>query len=82
MQSLLHELENIATMKCNYLEWQSTATPVENLVYHSWTSHIEIDICFIKNKVARKELKVRFVPTINQIVDVLTKSISQTNLKY
>ena len=47
-----------------------------NLVYHARTKHIELDIHFIRNLIFEHNLKVRYVSTESQLVDVLTKPLS------
>ena len=78
LQSLLHELgislPQSAVVQCDNLR---AATLAKNLVY-SWMKHIEIDVPFISEKVAHKELEVRFISTVDQIANVLIKPISQT----
>lgn len=44
-------------------------------MFHSRTKHIEIDVHFVREQVASKSLKVQYVPTQHQIVDILTKPL-------
>lgn len=48
-----------------------------NSVYHGRTKHIEIDIYFVQDKVKDGELEVRYVPTQDQVVDIMTKPLSR-----
>ncbi|KAL2531564.1 Sugar transport protein 1 [Abeliophyllum distichum] len=52
-----------------------------NPVYHPRTKHIELDVHFIRDKVLAKELEVRYVPTTDQIADLMTKEMSPYNYR-
>ena len=49
-----------------------------NPVLHARTKHVEMDLYFVREKVARKLLQVKHVPTLDQIADILTKPISSS----
>lgn len=51
-----------------------------NLIYHSRTKHVEIDVHFIRDKVAANEVSVRYVPTYEQTVYCLTKALTTNRL--
>ena len=53
-----------------------------NPVYHAKTKHVELDIQFIRDKVASKELVACFVPSEDQTTDVLTKALTFTQFHY
>jgi histone deacetylase 1/2 len=46
-----------------------------NLVFHVRAKHIEIDFHFVREKVARRQLEIRFVSTKDQIADGFTKAL-------
>jgi hypothetical protein len=48
-----------------------------NPMFHEHMKHVEVDIHFIRDRVAHKLLEVRFISTNDQITDGFTKAISQ-----
>lgn len=48
----------------------------KNVVYHSRTKHIELDMHFIRDKVLAKELEINYIPSEEQIADILTKLLT------
>ena len=47
----------------------------ENLVHHRRTKHVELDIHFVRERVALGQFRVLQIPTQRQIADVMTKGL-------
>ncbi|CAN6726700.1 unnamed protein product [Malus baccata var. baccata] len=47
-----------------------------NPVQHQRTKHIEVDVHFVRERVAKKQLSVQFVSSKEQFADILTKGLS------
>lgn len=48
-----------------------------NPCFHGRTKHVELDYHFMREKVALGSLITRYVPSLNQIQDIFTKSLSK-----
>jgi hypothetical protein len=46
-----------------------------NLVYHRRTKHIEIDIHFVREKVALGQVHVLHIPSSHQFAEIMTKGL-------
>ena len=73
---LLHELHvplKVATVV--YCDNVSAVYMTANPVHHHRTKHIEIDIHFVREKVALGEVRVLYVPSKYQFADIMTKGL-------
>ena len=82
IQTLLKELRLAsppsATLWCDNLGATYLSA---NPVFHARTKHIEVDYHFVRERVARKLLHIRFVSTHHQLADGLPKVQSVFKLK-
>ena len=70
LESLLGELTfSLTQTPVTWCDNLSASALAANLVYHSRTKHVEIDIHFVRHKVLEKKLDVRYVPSHDQTVD-------------
>jgi hypothetical protein len=53
-----------------------------NPIFHARTKHVEGDYHFVRDRVAKKEIEVRFIPSQDQLVDVLTKHLPHASFTY
>ncbi|KAA3463085.1 putative LRR receptor-like serine/threonine-protein kinase [Gossypium australe] len=78
IQSLLTELcvpvNNKALVWCDSLAAVAVAG---NPVMHSKFKHVELDLFFVREKVAAEDFQVGHVPSQDQIADILTKPLSE-----
>lgn len=54
----------------------------KNPIMHSRTKHIEIKYHFLREKVAKKEVKVEYVCKSEQIADIFTKPLPKDSFEH
>jgi hypothetical protein len=78
--TILFDLEMEATViLCDN---QSCIKMTKNLVFHDKLKHIEIRYHYIRDMVQRGVIKLQYVDTDEQVVDVLTKHLSHVKFEY
>ncbi|KAG8500849.1 hypothetical protein CXB51_002862 [Gossypium anomalum] len=79
LMSLLQELrfssDDTPTVWCDN---SSAVAVAANPVLHSKFKHVELDLFFVREKVASGSIVVGEVPTCDQVADILTKPLSVT----
>jgi len=53
-----------------------------NSVFHARTIHVEVDYHFVRDRVAKKEIHIHFIPSKDKLADVLTKPLPHTIFFY
>jgi hypothetical protein len=76
LRHLLGELHiNITKATIAYCDNVSSVYMSKNPVHHRRTKHIELDVHFVREKVALGELRVLHIPTTQQLADIFTKGL-------
>jgi hypothetical protein len=82
VQSLLGELgikeRKIPCLWCDNLGATYLST---NPVFHTRTKHIEIDYHFVRERVANRQLQIRFIHSGDQVADGFTKALPTRSLE-
>ena len=76
LRQLLQELHvPLASATVVYCDNVSVVYMTTNPVHHRRTKHIEIDIHFVREKVALGQVRVLHVPSSHQFADIMTKGL-------
>uniref|UniRef100_A0A0A9B536 Reverse transcriptase Ty1/copia-type domain-containing protein n=1 Tax=Arundo donax TaxID=35708 RepID=A0A0A9B536_ARUDO len=76
LRQLLEELHvSIPSATVVYCDNVSAVYMAANPVHHRRTKHIEIDIHFVREKVALGQVRVLHVPSSHQFADIMTKGL-------
>ncbi|CAN6705143.1 unnamed protein product [Malus baccata var. baccata] len=68
----------LVLMHCDNL---SATYMVVNPVFHACTKHIDLDYHFVQERVASGTHRVHFVPSVSQLSNLFTKSLSKTRFQ-
>jgi hypothetical protein len=60
-----------------YCDNQSCIKLSENPVFHDRSKHIEIRYHFIRDRIQKGAVKLQYIPTDQQVVDILTKPLAK-----
>jgi hypothetical protein len=76
LRQLLHELQTPPS-RCTFVYCDNTTVVYlsTNPVQHQRTKHVEIDLHFVREKVAIGQVRVLHVPTTSQFADIFTKGL-------
>jgi hypothetical protein len=76
LQYLLRDLQihsdSTPTIWCDNLDATYLSA---NPIFHARTKHIKVDYHFVRDRVTKKEIQIRFIFSHDQLADVLTKSL-------
>lgn len=62
------------TLRCDNI---SSLALASNPIFHARTKHLEVDYHYVREKVIRGELQVRYISTVDQVADIFTKGLSR-----
>lgn len=53
-----------------------------NHIFHARTKHVEIDFHFVREKVSSGAFQVQYIPTKDQIADIMTKGLTSLRFQF
>jgi histone deacetylase 1/2 len=82
VETLLKELGiKVKEIPCLWCDNMGATYLTANPIFHARTKHIEIDFHFVRERVAKKLLDIRFVSTHDQVADGFTKALASRELE-
>ena len=82
VQSMLRELGVKTTQApCLWCDNLGATYLSANPVFHARTKHTEIDFHFVRERVANKQLEIRFIHSRDQVADGFTKALPTRNFE-
>ena len=81
IHALLTELKAPFSTPVIFCDNQSVVSIAHNPAFHSRTTHMEIDVFFIRGKIQAKQLSIVHIPALDQWADVLTKPLSASRFE-
>ena len=79
LEDLLVKYENPIIKNCDNT---SAINMSKNLVMHSRTKHIPIKYHFLREQVSQKVVKLEYVDTKEQVVDIFTKPLPKESFEH
>jgi hypothetical protein len=68
----LHHPQQTTTLHCDN---QGCIALTSNPTFHQRTKHIDTQYHFIREQVEQQELKLKYIPTVDMVADILTKPV-------
>ncbi|KAL9451482.1 hypothetical protein AB3S75_013113 [Citrus x aurantiifolia] len=83
LKSLLTEIGiSLVSTPVIWCDNQSAAALASNHKFHSRTKHIELDVHFLREKIANQSFQVSYVPSSHNSTDILTKALAYHPFHY
>jgi hypothetical protein len=76
------EIENVNSTVSINCDNRSAICMAENNGYSPRSKHIDIRHHFVREKIASGEIKLKYVPTNQQVADALTKAVPADKMKF
>ena len=74
LRMLLHELQvSLASTPVGWCDNINALALTSNLIFHARSKHIKVNYHFVREKVAKKDIILQYIPTSLQPADIFTK---------